>query len=75
MFARDMREGERRTSPKTQFPLQALGRFPPQQLRSRPNARGPHFEEVAIPKRTAAFSVDCSCLPLFLKPKQDMANA
>ena len=44
-------------------------------MRNRPNARGPHLEEVAIPDRMATFSVDLSGLSALLKPNQDMATA
>ena len=73
MFARDLRDGERRTFSQMHLLLQILGHFSPQ-LRNRPNAKDPSYEEVVIPSRLATFAVDFSGLAGLLKPNQDMAN-
>ena len=75
MFARELRDGEARTSPQMQLLLQVLGHFSPQRMLNRQNANDPNFEEVVIPARMATFSVDLSGLAALLKPNQDMANA
>ena len=66
--------GDRRTYPQMQILLRIIAHFNPQQLRSRPNANGPSYEEVAIPTRLANFSADFSGLIGLLNPNQDMAN-
>ena len=54
--------------------MRILGHFPPQQLRSRPNAKDASYGEVAIPTRLETFAVDFIGLPGLLKPNQDMAD-
>ena len=75
MFVRDLREGDRRAFPQMQLLLQIVGHFSPHQLRNRPNAKNPSYEEVVSLARMATFDVDFSRLPGLLEPYQDMANA
>lgn len=52
-----------------------MGHFSPQQLRNRPNAKGPLYEEVVIPSRMAAFSDGLRFPSDLLNPNHDMTNA
>ena len=74
MFLRDLREIERLSFPEMQLLLQILGHFPARLLLVRPNAKGPAFEEIAIPERLEEFKADLSSIGGFLKPTQEMAN-
>lgn len=74
MFARDLREIARLSRPAVQFWLQILGHFPPRQLRIRPNAKDPDYEEIVIPERLREFNVDLAGISAFAKPPQEMPN-
>ena len=74
MFARDLREVERRPFPEMQLLFQILGRFPPRQLHARPNAKDPAYEELVIPERLREFTVSLGGIIGLLKPTQEMAN-
>ena len=57
-----------------QLPPKSPAAFRPMQLRSRPSAKDPAYEEVAIPSWLATFAVDFSGVPGLSKPNQDVAN-
>ena len=74
MSLRDMREIERRSFPEMQMLLQISAHFPPRQLRSRPNAKGPDYEELAIPECLRTFTAYLIGIGGSPKPTQEMAN-
>ena len=63
-----MREVERLKFPDMQLLLQIIGRFPPRILQARPGAKGPAYEELAIPERLRGCKVDLSSITGLLKP-------
>ena len=74
MFLRDLGEVERRPFPEMQLLLQILAHFPPRQLRARPNAKDPPYEELVIPDRLRVFEASLSGIGSLPKPTQEMAN-
>lgn len=65
MFMRDIREIERMSFPWVHLLLRILGNFSPRQLRIRPNAKDPDYEELVIPERMREFNADISGLADF----------
>ena len=57
MFGRELREAERRRSPRTHLILQILAHFVPRHLRNLPNTRDPAYEAAAIPVKMQNFAV------------------
>ena len=74
MFARDLREVERRSFPEMHLPIQILGNFPPRQLQIRPNAEDPAYGEIVIPARLREFTASLSGIGGLPKHTHEMAN-
>ena len=75
MFARDLREHERRSFPKIQLMLQILRYSALRQMRSRLNVCDPKYEDAVIPTRMRNFSANLGSLSACLDPNEEMANS
>ena len=74
MFLQDLRELDRMSFPELQLVMQLLSHFAPLVARNRANAKGPPYEEIALPGKLRRYSADLSALGAFFKPNQMMAN-